>query len=278
MLPTGTRTGSMVGMQLTTSWATCLPADVLERYDASESRNAAAIMRTVTSRAFADMIAVLRSFELTVDKITTPGGSKSVVAYELDEAFRIRGWREAQYDQDLVTDLTVFPWRRAPVPEKRFVVPNRNRYGGHKIDNVLGRAALEVEWNSKDGSLDRDLGNYVSLYEGGAIDTGVILTRDGDQLHQLVRDLIAEVKAVVVPPEYTAWHERMHKLADDPLGTSTTSNFGKLVPRLERGDGRGCPVLAVSITERCYVPPVHDLTTEVLNLAARIQKLPHTGP
>lgn len=258
-------------MQLTESWTTRFPADVLERYDVRETRNATAVMQTTTPKAFDDMIDVLRGFELTLDKLTTPGKNKTVIARELDESFRTRGWREARFDQDLITDLTVFPWTSAPVPEKQFVVQTRNQYGGHKIDNVLDRAVLDVEWNPKDGNLDRDFGNYVSLHEGGVIDMGTILTRVGGDFRYFVRDLIAEVKAVDVPASYNVWHTRMGKLANDPLGTSTTSNFGKLVPRLERGDGRGCPILAVAITERCYVPPVTTIADEVLRLAASLQ-------
>lgn len=258
-------------MQLTDSWESTFPAEVLERYDVRETRNAAAVMRTTTPHAFQDMIEVLDGFHLNLDKLTTPGGSKSVVAKELDESFRVRGWREARFDQDLITKLTIFPWTSAPTHESQQVVQTRNEYGGHKIDNVLDRAVLDVEWNPKDGNLDRDFGNYVSLHEGGVIDMGVILTRSGDTLRHFVRDLIAEAKAVNVPAEYTVWHERMRKLADDPLGTSTTSNFGKLVPRLERGDGRGCPILAVAITERCYVPPPRTVAEEVFRLAVALQ-------
>ncbi|GED96441.1 BglII/BstYI family type II restriction endonuclease [Gordonia crocea] len=259
-------------MQLTESWAETFPASVLDRYDVRETRNAAAVMRTTTPQAFQDMIDVLDGFELTLDKLTTPGGSKTVVARELDEAFRVRGWREARFDQDLITKLTVFPWTSADTPEKQYVIETRNEYGGHKIDNVLDRAVLDVEWNPKDGNLDRDFGNYVSLHEGGVIDMGVILTRVGGDFRHFVRDLIAEVKAVDVPAEYTLWHTRMGKMANDPLGTSTTSNFGKLVPRLERGDGRGCPILAVAITERCYVPPSRTVAEEVLQLAIALQE------
>ena len=143
---------------------------------------------------------------------------------------------------------------------------SRPSYGGHKVDNVLGRAALDVEWNPKDGNLDRDLANYVSLHEGGVIDVGVIVTRSGDTLRGMVRDLVADVKSVDCSPEEVDWAERMRNLADDPLGTTTTANFEKLVPRLERGDGRGCPVLAIAITDRTYTHPTGTTTEEVHRL------------
>jgi hypothetical protein len=38
---------------------------------------------------------------------------------------------------------------------------------GYKVDNVKGRIALDVEWNAKDGNLDRDIGAYRALYDAG---------------------------------------------------------------------------------------------------------------
>lgn len=229
-------------------------------------------MRATTPAAFNDMVAVLEDFSLTIDMLTSPGGNKTVIAKELDTAFRMRGWREAKFDQDLTTRLTVYRWTESPHPEVDEERVAKNSYGGHKVDNVLGRAALDVEWNPKDGNLDRDLSNYVSLHEGGIIDVGVIVTRVGDDLRYMVRNLIAQVKSVDIPASNTAWHERMRKLASDPLGTSTTSNFGKLVPRIERGDGRGCPILAIALTTRTYQPPTGSIEDEVRQLALR------TGP
>lgn len=258
-------------MELTESWREVLPDEVIDRYEIAETRNAAAVMQATTPESFEDMVKVLSEFTLTLDKITTPGKNKSVIAKELDDAFRISGWREARFDQELTTTLTVFRWTGAASPEETRQVVSRNSYGGHKIDNVLGRAVLDVEWNPKDGNLDRDLGNYVSLHEGGVIDVGVILTRVASPLREFVRSHVAQVKAVAVADHYEAWHERMEKLADDPLGTSTTANFGKLKPRIERGDGRGCPILALGITEKTFVPPTDSIEDEVLRLAEKVQ-------
>lgn len=257
-------------MQLTDSWKTLFPASVLDRYDFAETRNAASVLQATSPQAFADIVNVLDSFELTVDKLTTPGKNKSVIASELDAAFRTLGWREARFEQTLTTRLVYYRWTGSPDPNEAAKEPTVtvNDYGGHKVDNVSGRAALDVEWNPKDGNLDRDLANYVGLYEGGVIDAGVILTRVGGDLRYLVRDLIATAKSVPIPEDNTAFGDRMRKLADDPLGTSTTSNFGKLVPRLQRGDARGCPLLAIAITDRCYVPPQDDVAAEIGRLSA----------
>lgn len=258
-------------MQLTESWRKAFPPDILTRYEFAETRNAAMLLQAVEPGAFQDLVDVLSDYWLYFDALTTPGRSKSVTAKDLDEAFRRRGWREAQYNQVLTTSLTVFRWAGSDTPERTETITYPpNQYGGHKVDNVLGRAALDVEWNPKDGNLDRDLGNYVSLYEAGVIDAGVIVTRIEGDLRVLVRDLIAKAQAVDVPEEYTAWHRRMSNIASDPLGTSTTSHFGKLVPRIERGDGRGCPILAIAYTDRCYRPPAVSIDEEVLRIASAL--------
>lgn len=139
-------------MELTQSWRAVLPPAVLARYEVAETRNAAAVMRATTPQAFEEMVEALQGFTLTLDKLTTPGGNKSVIAREWDEAFRQRGWREARFDQALETTLTMYRWLGAQSAEQDRVVPTANRYGGHKLDNVKGRAALEVEWNPKDGN------------------------------------------------------------------------------------------------------------------------------
>ena len=58
---------------------------------------------------------------------------------------------------------------------------------GYKVDNVKGRVALDVEWNAKDGNLDRDVGAYRALYDAGLIDGAVVLARTRDDLRELAQ-------------------------------------------------------------------------------------------
>ena len=37
----------------------------------------------------------------------------------------------------------------------------------YRIDNVKGRCAVDVEWQAKDGNLDRDIAAYRALYDAG---------------------------------------------------------------------------------------------------------------
>ena len=89
--------------------------------------------------------------------------------------------------------------------------------------------ALDVEWNAKDGNLDRDVGAYRALYDAGIIDVGVIITRTHE-----------EIRALAI---------RLGRIKG--FNTTTTTNLMKLEPRMTRGSVGGCPLLAVAITDRC---------------------------
>lgn len=258
-------------MQLTESWRDVVPQSLLERYAVAETRNAAMLFAATHPEEFDDFCRVLDAFYFDVDRIVRPGGSKHLIAIELDEAFRELGWREGKYDQELTTTLTLQPYRPAGErwSESR---KTSNSYGGHKIDNVKGRVGLDVEWNPKDGNLDRDFSNFRALYDGGAIDVGVILTRVGNGMRELWSDIIAQSKEVAPGRDWgPAWRERISKTPIDPLGTTTTSNFEKLMPRVERGDGGGCPILAIAITPELFVSSI-DLRREVIDLAQGVDR------
>ena len=117
-------------------------------------------------------------------------------------------------------------------------------YEGYKVDNVKGRVALGVEWNARDGNLDRDLSAYRALYDFGIIDAGVLITRTQDDLREL-----ALKPGLLNAPGID--EERKGSSSRGRLATTTTTNLTKLETRLNCGDGGGCPVLAIAITARC---------------------------
>ena len=87
-----------------------------------------------------------------------------------------------------------------------------------------------MEWNAKDGNLDRDLSAYRALYDLGLIDCAVLTTRDYHSILELASIDLRDEDAV------------------RRLKSTTTTNIQKLRPRLTRGDAGGCPVLGVAIT------------------------------
>lgn len=218
-------------MDLTRSFREALPPDLLDRYELRETRNAAKILQATNPEELEQIVQVLGAFSLTADDLTGAGGNKSDVALRFDLAFRRLGWREGRHDTRITSELRVMPY--GPAGERKaLVVPTEVFNEGYKVDNVKHRVALDVEWNAKDGNLDRDLGAYRALYDSGIIDAAAIVTRTQEDLRSLAVRLGGGTK----------------------FNTTTTTNLSKLEPRLTRGDGGGCPVLVIAITARCFLP------------------------
>jgi hypothetical protein len=115
---------------------------------------------------------------------------------------------------------------------------------GYLVDNFKNRIVLDVEWNAKDGNLDRDLASYRSWFEAGVISAGVIITKDRLSLLNLARRIWAEYQSTLDPAE----HSRM----PIDLTTSTVTAFDKAQMRVRRGVMGSCPVLIVGATEATW--------------------------
>lgn len=212
-------------MNLTESYGKVVPTDLLNRYEFCEVRNAASILEATSPILWKEILSVLEGFILTDADINDAGGNKSDTAGRLDKAFRELGWREGRVDTLIKLKVAISPYRKAGEKkgtETESIVENK----GYKVDNFKERIALDVEWNAKDGNLDRDIGAYRALYEAAVIDAAVIITRTQSDLRSLALELNS---------------------ASTKFATTTTTNFDKLKPRLTRGDGGGCPILAVAI-------------------------------
>lgn len=211
-------------MDLTESYKDVIPDKVLERYAFVEVRNAALILQATNSDEWDDLITVLDEFELDEETLMAPGGNKSKISKWLDNRLRELGWRETRVDTRISLRALVQPWK--PGGEKKPIVRETTVDNeGYKADNVKGRMAIEVEWNAKDGNLDRDIGAARALYEAGLLDGLVIICRNQD---------LREV-ALEIDPDTSKYD------------TTTTTSLQKLAPRLTRGSAGGCPVLAIAI-------------------------------
>lgn len=213
-----------------------IPTDLLEKYEVFSYRNAASIIANGFPEHFQELIGVLRSFSITTEMIRKPGGSKSEIASYVDDLFSDK-WSETRISADLHVRLL-------DAKKKDFVLGSYVRNGfldGHRIDFVNGRVALDLEWNSKDQTYDRDLYAFSAFYDAGAIDVGIILTRGSSLDNNFFRSL-----GKVLNKDGSEGSEFVYK----KYGASTTW-MGKLLYRLDAGRNGGCPVLAVGITPEC---------------------------
>lgn len=226
-------------MDLTQSFEHCFPPDVLARYQFAETRNAAAVLAATNPYAFEQIVVALRDFRLRTADLITPGGQESDLAARANRLFREHGWREARVDTLIQLSLQRTPLREAGETNLPAIV-TETRNEGYKVDNFRDRVALDVEWNAKDGNLDRDISAYRALYDAALIDAGVLITRTLE-LRDLGRGL------GLAAGMSTEQAKRI-------LNTTTTTNREKLLPRMTRGDAGGCPLLAVFICSATHTP------------------------
>jgi hypothetical protein len=224
-------------VDLTSSYVAALSGDARDRYEIREVRNAAAILRATNPLRFADIEEVISNFWVVTSDFVTPGGQETNLAARLNSAFRERGWREARVDVNIKLALKKMPFRSGGETDST-ITETEVTNEGYKVDNMFDRIALDVEWNAKDGNLDRDIAAYRSLYDAGLIDGAVVVTRTLE-LRELGQQL--GLQAGLTP-----------KAAKNILQTTTTTNLKKLMPRLERGDGGGCPILVIAICDRTW--------------------------
>lgn len=203
-----------------------------------ETRNASTILRATNPDLFDEITSLLDDFELRTGDLLTAGGQESRLAQRFNGSFRNRGWREARVDTTVQLTLHIMPYKPAGETRARDITSEVTN-PGYKVDNFKGRVALDLEWNAKDGNLDRDISAYRAMYDAGFIDVGIIVTRTQDDLHEFATSLRIS-------------HGMDENEAKKMLATTTTTNLTKLEPRMTRGDAGGCPILAVAISPATF--------------------------
>lgn len=214
------------------------PASLQGKFEIFSYRNAAAILAHSFPAQFSSIINGLEAFTITKSMIRMPGGSKGLIAKYVDTLFtEEQGWTEARITADLHVKLLHAKRKDAVLSEYK----REGFLDGHRIDFLNGRVALDLEWNSKDQTYDRDLYAFSAFYEAGAIDVGVILTRGSSLDNSFFRSL-----GKVLQKDGTDGSDEVYR----KFGASTTW-MGKLLYRLDAGRNGGCPVLAIGITPNC---------------------------
>lgn len=215
-----------------------LPVAARNHWAFMETNSAAAIMKAVCPDEWADIASILSTYRLDSRFWLKAGGNRGDIAEQIDGEFAKRGWLETRLD--LETKGILY----SKDGTKRGELP-AIRQEGYLVDNFKNRIVLDVEWNAKDGNLDRDLASYRSWFDAGLISAGVIITKDRLSLLALARRLWADYQLTV--PEA----DRIARLPID-LTTSTVTAFDKAQMRVRRGVMGSCPVLIVAANESTW--------------------------
>lgn len=215
-----------------------LPLAAREHWAFMETNSAAAIMKAVCPSEWADIVSVLETYRLDTRFWLKAGGNRGDIAEQIDGLFSARGWRETRLD--LETKGLMYAKDGSSLGQLPVV-----RQEGYLVDNFKNRIVLDVEWNAKDGNLDRDLAAYRSWFDAGLIVAGVIITKDRLSLLALARRIWAEYQQTVSEAE------RVARLPID-LTTSTVTAFDKAQMRVRRGVMGSCPVLIVAANESTW--------------------------
>lgn len=210
-------------------WRNYVPDDIRELYEVHNYRNAAQVLSTAYPDLYGELLDAFRRFRLQTAHVLRGGGNESEIPRLFGHLLRPRGWFETKVSGDLVVTTEV----KEPVEGSRQKHAKKverhtrgNFLSGHKVDFVKGDVAIDVEWNSKDQTFDRDLYAFRAFFECGVIGAGVLVTRS--------QELDEVFTALEIKRKYGA----------------ITTWMGKLLPRLEAGRSGGCPVLDFGITQK----------------------------
>jgi hypothetical protein len=122
-------------------------------------------------------------------------------------------------------------WRERKLNAKVIIDDHEFAHDSHYVDYLKGRVAFDLEWNSKDQTYDRDLYAFRAFFDYDKISVGVLATRSND---------------------LDPWFKQLGIY--NKYGASTTQ-IGKLLPRLAAGRNGGCPILVFGITTKLIEIP-----------------------
>ena len=224
--------------------------EVIGKYDVYSYRHAAAIFRQAFPRRLAEIEEALLNFRITTTDIAMPGGNESVIPKKFSSQLRPKGWRETRIQGDLVVRIVEEneeilkngKLRKTKLPESDPIVLE-NYIDGHKIDYVKGQVALDLEWNSKDQTFDRDLYAFRLFHECGVISVAALITRS-----EKLNGIFAQLPLLKKDGTMDTDPQGNPKMCKQKYGASTTW-MGKLLYRLNAGRHGGCPVLVFGIRE-----------------------------
>ena len=241
----------------THSYDEVLPAAVKDHFSFYEVRNAALILKSVAPDEWADIVQVLSGFRFDANTFLQSGGNNSKMAASLNDSFARLGWRECLYE--LETKATI-KFRHAKGSQPAAEELGTNHTSSYWVDNRKGRVLLDVEWNAKDGNLDRDLAAYRAWHEMGFIDAAVLITKDREALLKCACELWSRYRRTSYEAVYAATmkgqssrtsKDKINAIPLD-LKTTTTTNMRNAELRINLGEAGTCPLLLVGISDKTW--------------------------
>lgn len=222
-----------------------IPASVQEKFDLFSYNGAFEILKALHSEEFDEIMNALSGFQTTLDELKEQGGNESTIPKRFDDLLYSAKWEELKITADLLVHYAVRLNQKSkkfdPLPDRDETI--KDYIDGHFVDFVKNRVALDLEWNGKDQTFDRDLMAFRAFYDAGIIDCAVLITRS-ESLNDIFRTVT-----------YTK-SGKNGKVSTEKLiskyGASTTW-IGKLLTRLDAHRAGGCPVLAVGIRKEAVI-------------------------
>lgn len=280
-------------MELTESYKNpeIVSENLMHKYKFMEVRQAAAVLSASCSEEWGALCNYLSDFVLATDHLMQPGGNKSEVVKAWENFFYGDGWVETRVDTEQIVYKiprvgkggvpaaigALTTEQRLKLQEKFPQIGIEATYQqGYLVDALRGRLAVDIEWNAKDGNLDRDIAAYRAWYELGLIDGAVLITKEQESCRQLVQSVWKTYLESLDQESF----DRLKTVADGEipppvdLKTTTATCLEKASERIKRGDAGGCPVLIVGITSKCwdgadYQPEDFDALVEVIKKRAK---------
>lgn len=221
---------------------------LLELYDVYSYRHAAALIKNSFPIQWGEIEHALLNFKMTTFDFASPGGNESAIPKKLSAMLRPKEWFETRINGDLVIKVAEYTEDTLPngkikkrlIPEKASIVLEKY-IDGHKIDYVKGQVALDMEWNSKDQTYDRDLVAFKMFHECGIISVAVLITRS-QKLDDVFKIIPKRNKAGEI-----AYNKKGEPISCMGKFGASTTQMGKLLYRLNTGRHGGCPVLVFGI-------------------------------
>lgn len=225
-------------------------------FDVHAVNHARAVLENDFPQTVREMCEILLNFTISAEELVRPGGAEAPSTKRLKNAFESNGW----------------PKREVKIGKT--VDGEEKESTSHIIDHVrpteAGSVALEIEWNSKDTSFDRDLDTFQRLHHEGAISVGVIVTRGSSFQNEVSRIILGfatnrnirsfdQLSNFGYRPTDSQRDQIVRRLAGSDFATewsrvfvnskfaTSTTHWGKLQARIMRGVGNPCPLLLLGI-------------------------------